>query len=278
MTRLSIRVAVLTCLLVTTSPTAPRVLAQPATMSDSFAVVLGPGQSMDLAVGFLMLARPDLEGVIQRVVTAQQHVRQSGMAPAGVLIIATSLKDIVALAQASLTDEIQAKIWVEKSGLADKQTGQQPGGPGEAVHVPSVSGYFTFRGEITLTGFLCNPNGCTIASHLVSVAVWDQGYSTVKTAAKTYTPDGGYVDWTSKSAAASCYRGSSRCDVTGTQYLNVSGTDTIVKLSQQPSTSSAYWVLDFKAHYLGSPYIGPSGKSPNFKCDPFSPTAVCKWQ
>ena len=258
-----------------TQVSAPTSLAgsKPASQGESFAIVLGPNDSLDLQVGYLALARPDLVPVIQRVVAAQL-LEQPTAAPSGTRFVSKPFAEIEALVQSNLTTQVMEEI--------DRATGKasaEPGGPGRAVHArPAVSGYFTFNGSMTLTGFICAGGGCSAASTLIHTARWDQGYATVKTTAKTFAPGGDSAAWANKSAAARCYRGSSRCDVSGTQYLNVSALNSVVTLSQQPGTSSARWELTFSANYLGSPYIGGPGASPYFKCDPYSSTAVCKWQ
>lgn len=239
--------------------------------------MLGPNDSHDLAVGYLALARPDLVPVIQRVVDAQLQGRHAEKSD-GTRFITRTFDEIQALAQANLTTDVIEEINVA-TGKTSADGEMVPSGPGRAVHLsPRVSGYFTFNGSMTLTGFICTNGSCNPASTLIHTARWHQGYVTVKTTAKTLAPGGDSANWANKSAAAKCYRGSSRCDVTGTQLLNASGTNSIVTLSQQPGTSSAHWELTFSANYLGSPYIGPSGATPSFKCDPYSATAVCKWQ
>ena len=246
----------------------------PASQGESFAVVLGPNDSLDLQVGYLALARPDLVPVIQRVVAAQLQEQRPAVAGGGTRFVSKPSAEIEALAQQNLTSQV-----IEEIDRATGKAGAEPGGPGRAVHArPAVAGRIRFNGSMTLTGFICSGSGCSASSTLIHTARWDQGYATVKTTAKTFAPGGDSAAWANKSAAAKCYRGSSRCDVVGTQYLNVSGLNSVVTQSKQPGTTSARWELTFSANYLGSPYIGGPGASPYFKCDPYSSTAVCRWQ
>jgi hypothetical protein len=231
----------------TVATVAPQASAAP-TSGLTFHLAVGEGQSLSDAVQQLRASRPQLEPTINAVLHAQSARMTAGRAATGTYVVSGQP------AAASSTGYAEVK---PQSSL--------------------LSGYLTFSGSLTITGYVCSPDGCAPQSTLTHSATWDQGYGTVRVNSKSAASNNPSL-WTNRTATTFCRVGSITCSYGLTFNLWAASTYNREYISQSPSTmtsSKGRWLITFTASYFDSPG-GLSGWTPYILCS--SSQQQCKWQ